>query len=179
MLFRSPSVPGMRLFEALRQRFLASGGRLQWGFPVVDVERDGDRVTAIHTEAASRTLRLAASAFVLATGGIAGGGMRASPDGRLTERVFGLPVAAPPMDGWFADDPLAAQPIEAAGIEVDDELRPLGGPRNVHVIGSALAGMRYLDERCGDGVALASAHRAARVLGRAGAAASVRAEGAA
>ena len=32
------------------------------------------------------------------------------------------------------------------------------------VIGSALAGMRYLDERCGDGVALATAHRAARAL---------------
>ena len=46
----------------------------------------------------------------------------------------------------------------------------------MHVIGSALAGMRYLDERCGDGVALASAHRVARLLGRAGAAASVRAE---
>lgn len=172
-----PSVPGLRLFEALRTRLLAAGGRLQWGFWVTEVERAGDRVVAIHTEGASRTLRIAGDAFVLATGGVAGGGIRADADGSLVERVLGLPVAAPVHSRWFTDEALGSQPIEAAGIEVDDELRPVDGPRNVHVIGSALAGMRYLDERCGDGVALASAHRAARLLGRAGAAASVRQEG--
>ena len=171
-----PSVPGLRLFEALRGRLLAAGGRMQWGFRVVDVEREANRVLAIHTEAASRTLRLAAAEFVLATGGVAGGGIRAHPDGSLAERVFGLPVAAPDRDAWFGSDALAAQPIDAAGIAVDHRLRPVDGPRNVTVIGSALAGMRYLDERCGDGVALASAHRAARLLGRAGADASVRQE---
>lgn len=176
MVSLPPSVPGLRLFEALRARLLAAGGRLQWGFWVTDVEREAGRVIAVHTEGASRTLRLAAGTFVLATGGVAGGGLRAHPDGRLEERVFDLPVAGPPRDAWFDDDPLAGQPIEAAGIEVDVELRPLDGPRNVHVIGTALAGMHYLDERCGDGVALASAHRAARLLGRAGAAASVRRE---
>lgn len=174
-----PSIPGVRLWQALRGRLVALGGRLQWGFPIVDVERDGDRITAVRSEGASRPFRIAADAFVLATGGIAGGGVRAMPDGTLVERVFGLPVSAPPREGWFADDALAAQPIEAAGILTDDALHPLDGPRNVSVIGSALAGMRYLDERCGDGVALASAHRAARLLGSAGAAASVREEGAA
>ena len=51
----------------------------------------------------------------------------------------------------------------------DDDLRPLDpsgavAHENVHVIGSALAGMHYLAERCGDGVALASAHRVAAAL---------------
>jgi glycerol-3-phosphate dehydrogenase subunit B len=156
-----PSVPGLRLYEALRQRLLAVGARLQWGFPVVDVERAGDRVTAIHTEGASRTLRIAADAFVLATGGLAGGGIRADPDGTLRERVFGLPVAAPPRDAWFGDDPLTGAPIDGAGIAVDADLRPVDGPRNVRVIGSMLAGMHYLEQRCGDGVAIASAHRVA------------------
>lgn len=163
-----PSVPGLRLYEALRRRLLAAGGRLQWGFPVVEVERDGDRIIAIHTEGASRTLRIAADAFVLATGGIAGGGIRGAPDGTLSERVFGLRVTAPPRDAWFIDDPLTGAPIEGAGIAVDDELRPVEGPRNVRVIGSALAGMHYLEQRCGDGVALASAHRVAAALAGAG-----------
>lgn len=158
-----PSIPGLRLFEALHARILGSGGRIQIGFDVVDVEREGSRVTAIHTEAASRTLRLAADSFVLATGGIAGAGIRARPDGTIQERVFGLPVAAPPRDEWFSDDPLRPHPLEAAGIEVDAELRP-AELENVRVIGSALAGMHYLDQRCGDGVALASAHLAARSL---------------
>jgi glycerol-3-phosphate dehydrogenase subunit B len=160
-----PSVPGLRIFEALRARLLAAGGRFQFGFPVAEVERVGRRVIAVHTEGASRTLRLAASEYVLATGGIGGAGIRALPDGRLEERVFGLPVDAPPAGAWFADDPLAPQPIDPAGIRVDAELRPVGGGiGNVRVIGSAMAGMRYLDERCGDGVAIASAHRAARLL---------------
>jgi glycerol-3-phosphate dehydrogenase subunit B len=120
-------------------------------------------VTAIHTEAASRTMRLAADAFVLATGGIAGAGIRALHDGTLVERVFGLPVVAPERDSWFSDDPLLPHPLAVSGIDVDAQLTP-PELENVRVIGSSLAGMRYLDERCGDGVALASAHRAARSL---------------
>lgn len=163
-----PSVPGMRLFDALRRRILGLGGRIQVGFDVASVERAGGRIAAVHTEAASRTLRLAADAFVLATGGIAGGGIRANLHGTLSEWVFGLRVAAPPRDQWFSDDPLAPHPLEAAGIEVDVDLRP-DGLDNVRVIGSALAGMHYLDQRCGDGVALASAHRAAHSLAGSGA----------
>lgn len=158
-----PSVPGLRLFEALRRRILASGARIQIGFDVVDVERTGRRVVAIHTEAASRTLRIGADAFILASGGIGGAGIRAMHDGTLVERVFGLPVAAPARDRWFSDDPLVPHPLEAAGIEVDANLAP-AELENVRVIGSALAGMHYLDERCGDGVALSSAHRAAASL---------------
>jgi glycerol-3-phosphate dehydrogenase subunit B len=160
-----PSMPGLRLFEALRTRLLAAGGRFQFGFAVVEVEREGDRVAAVHTEGASRTLRLVASDYVLATGGIGGAGIRALSDGTLDEGVFGMPVDAPPPGAWFADDPMAPQPIDVAGIRVDPDLRPVGGAiANVRVIGSALAGMRYLDERCGDGVAITSAHRAARLL---------------
>jgi len=161
-----PSVPGLRLFEALRRRILTLGGRIQIGFDVVRVERSGHRITAIHTEAASRTLRIAGDAFVLATGGIGGAGIRASHDGTLTERVFDLPIVAPPRERWFSDDPLRPHPLEAAGIEVDANLAP-PELENVRVIGSALPGMHYLDERCGDGVALASAHLAAHSLARA------------
>lgn len=164
-----PSVPGLRLFDAMRESILRRGGRIQIGFDVVDVERRGRSVVAVHTEAASRTLRLAADRFVLATGGIGGAGLRAEADGGLHERVFGLHVSAPPRDEWFSDDALEPHPLEAAGIRTDDALRPLDGEGalaadNVHVIGSGLAGMHYLTERCGDGVALASAHRAADAL---------------
>jgi glycerol-3-phosphate dehydrogenase subunit B len=162
-----PSVPGLRLFEALRACIIAGGGRLQLGNDVVRAEVEGARVRAIHTAAAVRTLRLAADEFVLATGGIGGDGIRARPDGTLVERVFGLPVTAPPREAWFGDGALDAHPIETLGIGTDEDLRPLGrgGERsleNVRVIGSALAGMHYLRERCGDGVAVASAHRVAR-----------------
>ncbi|MDQ3690860.1 MAG: FAD-binding protein [Chloroflexota bacterium] len=166
-----PSVPGLRLFEAFRRRILSGGGRIQIGFDVVEVERHANRIIAIHTEAAARTLRIGGDAFVLATGGIGGAGIRAHHDGTLHERVFGLPVIAPPREDWFSDDPLRPHPLEAAGIEVNASMGP-AELENVRVIGSALPGMHYLDERCGDGVALASAHRAARSLAAAGAVAA-------
>jgi glycerol-3-phosphate dehydrogenase subunit B len=163
-----PSVPGLRLFEVLRRRLLDASARLQIGFPAVSSERDGSRIAAIHTEGASRTLRLAADRFVLASGGIAGGGLRGEPDGRLVDTVFGFELPGPSRDGWFHDDAaLAGHPIQAAGFAVDDRLRPLdatGRPlaENLHVVGSALGGMQALAERCGDGIAVASAARGAR-----------------
>ena len=166
-----PSVPGLRLFEAFRRRILGSGGRIQIGFDVVEVERHANRIVAVHTDAAARTLRIAGDAFVLATGGVGGAGIRALHDGTLRERVFGLPVIAPPQEDWFSDDPLRPHPLEAAGIQVNASLAP-AELENVRVIGSALSGMHYLDERCGDGVALASAHRAARSLAAVGAVAA-------
>lgn len=166
-----PSVPGMRLFEALRRRIIGAGGRIQIGFEVVEVERDERRVHAVHTHAGSRTLRLLADTFVLATGGLGGTGFRGRRDGTVEERIFGLQVTAPPRPRWFSDDPLLPHPLEAAGIETDEALAPTE-LENVRVIGSALAGMHYLTERCGDGVALASAHRVAAELATAARAAA-------
>ncbi|HEX2883468.1 MAG TPA: anaerobic glycerol-3-phosphate dehydrogenase subunit GlpB [Candidatus Limnocylindria bacterium] len=165
-----PSVAGMRLFDALRHRIEAAGGRIQVGFEISGVEREGRRIVAVQQAAAARPLRLVADSFVLATGGIAGAGFRGRRDGTLEETVLGLEVSAPPHEQWFSEDPLVPHPLERAGIDVDDELRP-AELDNVRVIGAALAGMHVLEERCGDGVALASAHRAAAGLARARAAA--------
>jgi glycerol-3-phosphate dehydrogenase subunit B len=116
-----------------------------------------------------RTVRT--GGVVLATGGIAGGGLVATGDGRLVEAVLGLPVEAPAVDDWLAQTPFPpdGHPLERAGIRTNAALRPVdaGGRvvlENVVVAGSLLAGMRYLAERCGDGVAIASGMRAAETL---------------
>jgi glycerol-3-phosphate dehydrogenase subunit B len=165
-----PSVPGLRLFEALRRRALTLGVAMQIGFGVEGLIRDGGHVAAVESHGAARSLRILAGEVVLATGGIAGGGLRGERDGRVLDVVAGLPVVAPQRAGWLAGDLYGADgvPLETAGIRVDAQLRPVdatGKPvlDNLRVVGSALAGMRYLSERCGDGVALASAHRAARL----------------
>lgn len=176
-----PSVPGLRLAAVLREAVRRSGGRLQIGEPVARVEREGGRVRRVVLPAAARDLVIETERVVLATGGIAGGGLLGTAEGRLRETVMDLPVEGPPVEAWLAEDPFdpSGHPLESAGIRVDAELRPIeplptgtsrrtshdGGPLGgVHVCGSLLAGQRYLRQRCGDGVALASARRAARVV---------------
>ena len=76
---------------------------------------------------------------------------------------------SPVVGSILPADGAAGVPLESAGIHVDAGLRPVGSGgevaiENLRVVGSALAGMRYLSERCGDGVAVASAWHAARAL---------------
>jgi len=171
-----PSIPGLRLYHALRAAFLQRGGRMSIGEPVLRMDSDGRRVTTVILSAAVRERRIGTGAVVLATGGIAGGGLIGLADGRIHEPTLDLPVEAPPVERWLADDPLdpAGHPLERAGIRTDGDLRPLdaGGAvrfENVAVVGALLAGQRAVAERCGDGVAIASGWRAAAVLGATGA----------
>jgi len=166
-----PSVPGMRLYAALRAALVRAGGRVQIGEMIERVECDGRLVTAVVSAAAARTYTVRTGALVIATGGIAGGGLVAERDGRLREPLLGLPVEAPPADDWLSVDAFdpAGHPLEKAGIRTDAELRPVAADGaslfdNVRVAGSLLAGQRYIRERCGDGVALTSGWRAARSL---------------
>jgi glycerol-3-phosphate dehydrogenase subunit B len=165
-----PSIPGMRLFAAYRARLEALGVRWQFGFPAVGVERDGDRVTAVRSEGASRLLATRCQELVLATGGVAGNGIEANRDGSLTERVADLPVQG--FDGRLAfigDRFLGDHPLGAAGVRVDAELRPLadsGEPMaaNVRCVGGLLAGHDPTAEGSREGVALATAARVAALL---------------
>jgi glycerol-3-phosphate dehydrogenase subunit B len=167
----SPSVPGLRLYAALRAALRRRGGRTAIGEPVEGIAVEKRRVTSVAMAAAVRGRVIRTDAVVLATGGIAGGGLIGRSDGRLVEPLLDLPVEAPPAEKWLAADPFdpAGHPLEAAGIRTDTSLRPVD-PRgkvvvdNVAVVGSLLAGQRYLIERCGDGVAIASGHLAAATL---------------
>jgi len=173
-----PGIPGIRLYGLLRDALRARGGRLLLGEPVVRVETDGRRVLSVATSAAARSYVIRVGSLVLATGGIAGGGLVGDPDGRIVETVLGLPAEGPPIDRWMTGDPLdpGSMPIALAGVRTDGELRPVdpadpgAGPvfDNVRVVGGLLAGQRSLAERCGDGIALASAWRAAASIATGG-----------
>jgi glycerol-3-phosphate dehydrogenase subunit B len=174
-----PSVPGLRLFNAYRARLTALGVRWQLGFPALGVERRGDRVTAVRSEGASREISIRCEQLVLATGGVAGHGIEALRDGSLVESVAGLPVSGVPGAGegaaatdrsvYVGDRFLGGHPIGAAGVRVDVELRPVdagGSPllANVRCVGGLLAGHDPTIEGSREGVALATATRAAEAL---------------
>ncbi len=174
-----PGIPGMRVYGVFRNALRALGGRILVGEPIARVETAGRRVVAVTNTAATRELVTRVGALVLATGGIPGGGLVGDPGGRLLDTVLDLPVEGPPIDRWMTGNPLdpGGMPIASAGIRTDAELRPVdpaapdAGPLfdNVRVVGALLAGQNWLRDRSGDGVALASAWRAAASLGGTGA----------
>ena len=166
-----PSLPGIRLWQVLRERIRAAGGRVQVGEQVARIHVEHGRATAVELEAATRSHVIRTEAVVLATGGLTGGGLVAHGDGTILEPLLGLHVDQPEHEAWLVADALdpAGHPIESAGIPTDANLRPLDATGrathpNVLVAGALLAGQRALRHRCGDGVAVASGWRAANEL---------------
>ena len=164
-----PSVPGVRLYEALRMQAARLGVRIAIGSQVVERVAQGDRVTAVGTEAAARVRRHSADLFILATGGILGGGIVAGRDGGLRDVALDLPVEGPPArDSWFSPSALAPQghAIFRAGIRVNGGMQPVDVRgnvvyRNVYAAGAVLAGADVWREKSHEGVAWSTGFRAA------------------
>ena len=169
-----PSAPGRRLFEGLKRVFLSAGGRFLLGSRVLEGEIAGGRVTGVRLQTAARPKILRAENYVLATGGLFGGGVETDAEGRIWEPIFGLPLAeVGGREGWFAPEFLApgGHPIERAGVQVNDRLNPIAPSGeviagNLFVVGTQLAGTNGLRGRTGEGVAVASAARVAQIVNR-------------
>jgi glycerol-3-phosphate dehydrogenase subunit B len=166
-----PSVPGMRVFAVLRAALQRAGGRVRLNNAVVGAERDGDRVRGVRVRVGLREERLGADWVVLATGGFASGGLELDSRWAAREPALGLPLRGVPAAGEerFAPEYLASHPIGRAGVAVDDELRPVdaAGARvveNVLVAGATLAGAEPWREKSGEGISLASGHRAGELV---------------
>jgi glycerol-3-phosphate dehydrogenase subunit B len=166
-----PSVPGMRVFRTLRDRLRALGGRIVIGSEAVGPALAGERVEKIVARAAGRMVEYRARWVVLATGGVASGGVELDSRWRPREKVLGLPLHGAPGPGErrFSPGYFDEHPFSAVGVAVDDGLRPVepGAGRvceNVLVAGATLAGSRPWKEKSGDGLSLASGHRAAEII---------------
>jgi glycerol-3-phosphate dehydrogenase subunit B len=135
------------------------------GAEVIAHERSGPRVTSVSTHAAGRDLTYLADRFVLASGGFASGAIELDSRWVTHERVLDLPLRGVPDAGSprFAREYLSEQPLAAAGVAVDAELRA-EGTDNVFVAGASLPGATPWREGSGEGIALASGYCAAAVI---------------
>jgi glycerol-3-phosphate dehydrogenase subunit B len=160
-----PSLPGLRMFEALRAALRAAGGRLVMGARVVGAERDGARVTALRADTAGRETVFGARTVVLATGGFASGGLALGSDWVVRETVLGLPLrgAPPPGSARFGPEYFGEQPLARVGVAVEANLRAEGA-ENVLVAGAALPGAEPWREGSGEGISITSGHRAAELV---------------
>ncbi len=166
-----PSIPGMRIFHAIEKLLRAAGARLQIGHAVIGANVEGRRVTAVITQGAARPMTWHARHVVLASGGVASGGVLVESDGTVRETIFNLPLAGLPARGAprFSPRYFEPHPFSHVGVRVDEAMRPVGADgepayANLRACGALLAGAEPWREKSGEGISLASGYRAAAVI---------------
>jgi glycerol-3-phosphate dehydrogenase subunit B len=158
-----PSVPGMRVFAVLREALRRAGGRVHMPAVVTGAERAGARVTSVRARIGLREHTYGCDWVVLASGGWASGGLELDSRWRAREVALGLPVSGVPAEERFRPGYFEAHPMGPAGVVVDRGLRP-ADHENVLVAGATLAGAQPWREKSGDGISLATGHRAAELV---------------
>jgi glycerol-3-phosphate dehydrogenase subunit B len=167
-----PSLPGMRLHTILMQAIERASGRVYHGLEGVGIESEERRVTAVFTEAAARNKPHRFARYVVATGGILGGGIVTRQDGTARELVFDLPVTLPKSrQDWFEQDFMdpKGHPVYRAGLVVNQQFQPLNGGsepvyENVYAAGTTLSHSEVIRERSFEGVALATGFAVGNLL---------------
>jgi glycerol-3-phosphate dehydrogenase subunit B len=166
-----PSIPGIRLFEALTQALRAGGTRIVLGVRAVGARANNGRIEAVEVANATGTVSHATRSVVLASGGFASGGLELDSFGATRETVFDLPLIGVPAGDRvrFAPGYFDAQPLAGAGVATDDLLRPVdagGRPvyANLHAAGAILGGAVPWKEKSGTGISVASGYAAAEAI---------------
>ncbi len=163
-----PSVPGMRLNDALTRLAKDIRVRIVLGSPVLCANTDDGRITSLTVGTTGRPTEYAGGHFVFAPGGFESGAIELDSYLKVSEPALGLPLWIPEGDLVLADHS-AEQPLFSVGVRFDRDMRALdatGGAvyENLHVAGGILAGASRWREKSGEGIALASAVRAADAI---------------
>ena len=165
-----PSVNGMRLRDVLLSALKKKGIRVIENAKAEKAIVSGNKVTAIEAGGEVRAQKYEADKFILATGGFYSGGITMRDFGEYNEVVFGLPVEGDCVEEKWVNKQLFSDKRQAfamAGVRVNDTLRGVDESgnvvlENVYVVGRNLSGYDFCFEHSGNGVALASAYKAAK-----------------
>lgn len=166
-----PGVPGIRLKEAFEDKLPEAGVEIfcQQRFSGTLPQTHAPFRLTITGQPIEREVE--ADTVLLASGRFLGGGLAGDLD-EITETVFDLPVTQPAdRSGWHRLEYFDGRghEINAAGLETDDSLRPVGKdgapvhPR-LYAAGSILAHQDWIRMKCGAGVAIATAHAAIEAI---------------
>ncbi len=128
------------------------------------VSSDGKVINAIWSEAAARQIHHAAKAYILATGGILGGGITTNEAGYAQETIFGLPINYPEQHTrWFQNEFLAkgSHLIYKTGLSIDSAFHPVDKInevifQNLYAVGGAIGNCDAIREHSLEGIALAT-----------------------
>lgn len=154
-----PSVPGMRLFNILRDATREAGGLVTIGPGITGWVQQGHAV-GVTAETAGGPRKYAARTLILTTGSFRHGGLEAPAKGQVKESVFDLPVLTD--EQWFAPLYWEAQPYARFGVRVNAKMQPVDADGkvtypNVFAVGGLLAGADRNTEGSREGIDLATA----------------------
>lgn len=161
-----PSVPGLRLYDALLTMARAAGVRFIQGSRITGFTAGDDGVASVTLAAAGGPRHLTAGAFVFAPGGFESGALDVDSHGAITEPVFGLPLTATDAEPLIPSVYWGPHALFEVGVRTDDGGRPTDAAGavvhpNLYVAGGIIAGSERWREKSGDGIAVATAVRAA------------------
>jgi len=165
-----PSIPGIRLFNVLKKQLINSGGEIYEGMEVNGFESKNGEILSVISNSTSRILTHTANIFILATGGILGGGIFAEFETNPKEKVFNLPVSVLNLNPDYCNSEAFFDPLFTAGIRVNEFFQPVDYENNiiyhnVRVVGSSLFGSDYFFERSSEGVNLTTAWSVGESIG--------------
>jgi glycerol-3-phosphate dehydrogenase len=155
-----PSIPGLRIQQILSQKIRECGGTIMNGSQVVAVDQTQTKIIQIYSEAAAGHVAIQAKKYILATGGILGGGIIQHYKTPPNEVIFNLHVAtrksvAPHSSNTFLSPDVL--PFMDCGIKTNSWFQPVDDRgqivyENLHCIGKNLFGMNYIEELSSEGV---------------------------
>jgi len=156
-----PSVPGQRLYKAMMSYLRRLGAEVRFNSQVIGFTSENNRITSVTVrDSSDLAYSIRTGSVVLASGSFMGGGLVAKKES-VIEPIFDLPVVIPGRtegDSHFLS--LDGQRFLWAGVETDENLRPLSDIENLYAAGSILAHTNYAAEKNGLGVAIATGYKA-------------------
>jgi glycerol-3-phosphate dehydrogenase subunit B len=131
-------------------------------------------ITGVQTAASARQRTHRAHAFLLASGGVLGGGFTGDHKGRFWEVVFDLPLTAQQERGrWFHHQFFHpdGHPIFSAGVATNTRQQPVDRQeriiyKNLWAAGGVLAHSDSIRERSLEGLAVATGVAAAQAIAK-------------
>ena len=166
-----PSIPGLEMNERLRQDTEDRRIRLWLSAEALGVDAADGVVTGIQVKVAGAVKHVKADAVVYAAGGLDSGAFVLDSYGTLSDTVFDLPIfpSTKYEDLVTGDYWGAPQPLFAAGLKVDSDMRPVGQDdrpvySNLYAAGGVIGGAHRHEEKSGEGIALGSAAQAVAAI---------------
>jgi glycerol-3-phosphate dehydrogenase len=161
-----PSIPGMRLQKLLISAIEHKHGSVFNGMEVSNFSSNDKEISAVWSDAASRQISHPAKHFILATGGILGGGITIDKNGYALEPIFGLPVEIPTDNDRFQKEYLSnnGHPIFKTKVPVNHRFQPIDSQgeviyKNLFVVGGQSANCDPIRERSLEGIALTTSFK--------------------